>query len=231
MTTTDLAAHDAAAQALTEALPLAQTVRATRSAGAPVGTQVTQAVALSLAGDIPAEVAIALIDTSDVATDDEGAGTETVPAALAPALEAAAEAVTTGVASPAIYTDATGLFSDPSSAVYELVTDDGGATIGWFAVRATAAVQSTSARDDSAGSIGLIADVPMTLTVQIGNTDMTVREALDLAPNQVVQLDRAAGEPADILINGRLIAKGTVVVVDSDYGVKVTEVLDPTWTP
>lgn len=68
--------------------------------------------------------------------------------------------------------------------------------------------------------------VDMELTVELGRTRMTVRELLALAPGDVLELDRAAGSPADLLVNGRLIARGEVVVVDEDFGLRVTEILD-----
>ena len=74
--------------------------------------------------------------------------------------------------------------------------------------------------------LGRINGVEMALTVEIGRTRMTVREVLALEPGAVVELDRSAGAPADILLNGRVIAHGEVVVVDQDYAVRVTRILD-----
>jgi flagellar motor switch protein FliN/FliY len=76
------------------------------------------------------------------------------------------------------------------------------------------------------GNLARISNVEMTLTVEIGRTRMSVRELLALEPGAVVELDRAAGSPADILLNGRLIAQGDVVVVDQAYAVRVTRILD-----
>ncbi len=56
---------------------------------------------------------------------------------------------------------------------------------------------------------------------------MTVRELLELTPGSVVELDRAAGAPADLLVNGRVIARGEVVVVDEDFGLRITELVEP----
>ncbi|GAA1137622.1 hypothetical protein GCM10009606_16940 [Nocardioides aquiterrae] len=72
--------------------------------------------------------------------------------------------------------------------------------------------------------IELLHGVDMEVTVEIGRTRMTVRELLDLAPGAVLELDRAAGSPADLLVNGRLIARGEVVVVDEDFGLRITEI-------
>ena len=70
--------------------------------------------------------------------------------------------------------------------------------------------------------------VDMEVTVELGRTRMTVRDLLALSPGAVLELDRAAGSPADLLVNGRLIARGEVVVVDEDFGLRVTEILDDT---
>ncbi len=74
--------------------------------------------------------------------------------------------------------------------------------------------------------IEMLHGVDMELTVELGRTRMTVRELLALSPGDVLELDRAAGSPADLLVNGRLIARGEVVVVDEDFGLRVTEIVD-----
>ena len=74
--------------------------------------------------------------------------------------------------------------------------------------------------------IDLLHGVDMELTVELGRTRMAVRELLALAPGDVLELDRAAGSPADLLVNGRLIARGEVVVVDEDFGLRITEILE-----
>ncbi len=75
------------------------------------------------------------------------------------------------------------------------------------------------------GGIELLHGVDMEVTVEIGRARMTVRELLDLSPGAVLELDRAAGSPADLLVNGRLIARGEVVVVDEDFGLRITEIV------
>jgi flagellar motor switch protein FliN/FliY len=67
-------------------------------------------------------------------------------------------------------------------------------------------------------------DVPVELAVEIGRTRMTIRETLALGPGSIVTLDRLAGEPVDLLVNGKPIARGEVVVIDEEFGLRVTEV-------
>jgi flagellar motor switch protein FliN len=71
----------------------------------------------------------------------------------------------------------------------------------------------------------MLQDVVMELSAELGRTRMTVRDLLSLQPGHVVELDRLAGSPADLLVNGRLVARGEVVVVDEDYALKITELV------
>jgi flagellar motor switch protein FliN len=76
-----------------------------------------------------------------------------------------------------------------------------------------------------AGPIELLHEVEMGVTVELGRTRMLVRDILDLSPGSVVELDRAAGAPIDVLVNGTLIARGEVVVIDEEFGIRITEVI------
>jgi flagellar motor switch protein FliN len=71
-----------------------------------------------------------------------------------------------------------------------------------------------------------LSDIPMELSVEIGRTHMTVGETLELGVGSVVTLEREAGQPVDLLVNGTAIARGEVIVVDEQYGLRVTEILD-----
>ncbi|HEY7829880.1 MAG TPA: flagellar motor switch protein FliN [Solirubrobacteraceae bacterium] len=71
-----------------------------------------------------------------------------------------------------------------------------------------------------------VSEVPLELSVEIGRTQMTVGETLDLRAGSIVTLDRLAGEPVDLLVNGTPIARGEVVVVDEEFGLRVTEILE-----
>lgn len=71
-----------------------------------------------------------------------------------------------------------------------------------------------------------LSDIPMELSVEIGRTRMTVGETLDLSVGAVVVLERQAGDAADLLVNGSAIARGEVIVIDEQYGLRITEILD-----
>lgn len=73
--------------------------------------------------------------------------------------------------------------------------------------------------------IEMLRDVEMEVTCELGRTRMTVRQLLALAPGDVVELDRLAGSPADLLVNGTLLARGEVVVVDESFGLRITEIV------
>lgn len=77
------------------------------------------------------------------------------------------------------------------------------------------------------GNIGLIMDVPLQITVELGKTRKTIKDILALGPGSVVELDKLAGEPVDLLVNGKLLAKGEVVVIDENFGIRVTDIISP----
>ena len=74
-------------------------------------------------------------------------------------------------------------------------------------------------------NIGLIMDVPLEGTVELGRTTKSISEILDFAPGTIIELDRIAGEPIDVLVNGKFVAKGEVVVIEESFGVRVTEII------
>jgi flagellar motor switch protein FliN len=75
--------------------------------------------------------------------------------------------------------------------------------------------------------IGLLLEVPLSISVELGRTSVTIRELLALGQGSILQLDRHAGEPVDVLVNGKRLARGEVVVIDEDFGIRVTEVVTP----
>ena len=76
-----------------------------------------------------------------------------------------------------------------------------------------------------AENIGLIKDVPLEVTVELGRTQKRISDILDFAPGTIIELDRIAGEPVDVLVNGKLVAKGEVVVIEESFGVRVTDII------
>lgn len=79
--------------------------------------------------------------------------------------------------------------------------------------------------DDSA--LDLLMDIPLEISVELGRMRMVVREVVELGAGSIVEIDKAAGEPVDVLVNGKLVARGEVVVIDDNFGVRITEILSP----
>jgi flagellar motor switch protein FliN/FliY len=78
---------------------------------------------------------------------------------------------------------------------------------------------------DAPGELERLRDVPVELAVEIGRTRMTIGETLALGPGSIITLNRLAGEPVDLLVNGKPIARGEVVVIDEEFGLRVTEIV------
>lgn len=76
-------------------------------------------------------------------------------------------------------------------------------------------------------NIDLILDVPLDVSVELGKTKKSIKEILEIGPGSIIQLDKLAGEPVDMLVNGKLIAKGEVVVIDETYGIRITAIVSP----
>ncbi|QEQ98310.1 flagellar motor switch protein FliN [Neptunomonas concharum] len=96
---------------------------------------------------------------------------------------------------------------------------------------ASSAVEFDELQDESVPvndpKLDVILDIPVTLSMEVGNTDISIRNLLQLSQGSVVELDRVAGEPLDVMINGTLIAHGEVVVVNDRYGIRLTDVISP----
>ena len=113
--------------------------------------------------------------------------------------------------------------------IIPLTTDEGlTALVGLSFTQPPAS--AASGRQNAAGAarswgIEMLRDVEMEVTCELGRTRMTVRQLLALAPGDVVELDRLAGSPADLLVNGTLLARGEVVVVDESFGLRITEIV------
>jgi flagellar motor switch protein FliN/FliY len=131
--------------------------------------------------------------------------------------QAAAEAAGEATASPAVADEPVAEphlpapLADASLATVDLAPLDGGAVV----------------THESVADLEPVLDVPVELVVEIGRTSMTIRETLLLGSGSIVSLDKLAGEPVDLLVNGRRIARGEVVAVDEEFGLRVTEIVSP----
>ncbi len=150
-------------------------------------------------------------------------------AAVQPSLDAAAAALGT-TAGAGRTLDAAELVDAIRSAAVAVPLIAGGSTAAVLLV-ATPTVHVAPAPAAAAlgtkrrPGIELLHGVAMDVTVELGRTRLSVRELLALTPGDVIELDRAAGSPADLLVNGRLIARGEVVVVDENFALRVTEIV------
>jgi flagellar motor switch protein FliN/FliY len=227
---TTLSLQEAAADALVQLLPSATSITATVfDGGASLSAELGAAVVASFVGTTAADMAIVLTDSAAL-TEAAGADSALVSSVdvLRPAMEAASQPLGSGVLGESRTEDASSLFADEETVVFELKA--GKAAAGWFAIRIRegGAIWGSASNPnrDVVGKLGRISNVEMALTVEIGRTRMAVRDVLNLEPGAVIELDRSAGAPADILLNGRLIAHGEIVVVDQDYAVRITQILD-----
>jgi flagellar motor switch protein FliN/FliY len=115
---------------------------------------------------------------------------------------------------------------DPGLAVSQLTAD--------AAPRATAQrtpfpeLRPDAGANGNSDQLDLVMDIPVTLSVELGRTKIQIRELLHLAQGSVVDLDRLAGEPMDVLVNGFLIARGEVVLVNDKFGIRLTDIVSPT---
>ncbi|GAA1577091.1 hypothetical protein GCM10009827_118670 [Dactylosporangium maewongense] len=234
-----LARAEAAAQAAVALLPASSPL----SVGAPTQNVDElaidgQAVRARFAGTAQGEVAIVVTQDLVEALANSPMGALDLSQAVRPALEAAATTVGPVVVDPGEVLQPAGAMGQVVAAggvLVPLTTDEGAV----HAVVALAvAVEVTSGggagdfrddRDDRGRppAFDLLHDVEMEVTAELGRTRMSVRELLSLAPGAVIELDRAAGGPADLLVNGRLIARGEVVVIDENFGIRITEIVGP----
>ncbi|HEY4605933.1 MAG TPA: flagellar motor switch protein FliN [Blastococcus sp.] len=217
-----MAAASAAAALVPASAALAPGAPVSDPDSVPLPRDAASAVAAGLSGEVSGDVV--LVVSADVveALNNSPVGRMDVAAALRPALEAAAATL--------------GRVRIASERVVEPVAAlDGLRDKGMFMAvplladgehQATLALQVTlPAARSRRGSLDLLRNVAMEVTVEIGRTRMTVQELLSLHPGEVVELDRAASAPADLLVNGTLIARGEVVVVDEDFGLRISEIV------
>ena len=204
-------------------------------AAAPDTLTEGQAVTARFTGAATGEVvAVVGQDLAD-ALKESPLGELDLTAAVRPALEAAARVFGPVVLDP-------GQLMEPGVALSAIAAKDGAVAVPLLdggEVRAVVAlalspwpadiggVATRAAGGTLRGGLDMLHDVEMELSAELGRTRMSVRELLSLSPGAIVELDRAAGNPADLLVNGRLIARGEVVVVDENFGIRITEIVTP----
>ena len=103
--------------------------------------------------------------------------------------------------------------------------------VDYVPFEATVGPAEPAAAHDAPGELERLRDVPVELAVEIGRTRMTIGETLALGPGSIITLNRLAGEPVDLLVNGKPIARGEVVVIDEEFGLRVTEIVSGTARP
>ena len=81
--------------------------------------------------------------------------------------------------------------------------------------------------EDQIRSMDLLLDIPLVVTVELGGTRMTIKEVLQLHQGSVIELTKLTGEPLEVLVNNKLIARGELVVVNEKFGIRITEILSP----
>ncbi|MBL7254625.1 flagellar motor switch protein FliN [Paractinoplanes lichenicola] len=231
-------AADAALGVLPTSRPLA--VAEPITASADILTE-GQAVTARFSGAATGEVVVVVGQDLADALKESPLGELDLTAAVRPALEAAARVFGPVVLDP-------GVVMEPQVALSAIAAKDGAVAVPLVEgpeIRAVLALALSPwpsdgpgggnvARREPAGpamqlrgGLDMLHDVEMEVSAELGRTRMSVRELLSLTPGAIVELDRAAGSPADLLVNGRLIARGEVVVVDENFGIRVTEIVAP----
>lgn len=247
-----MTAPTATSQDLGRALAAAEAAVALLPASSPLSTgtptqdagEITlegQVIRARFAGAAQGEILVMVAQDLVDALGETPLGSLDVTQAVRPAIEAAASTLGPVVVDPGNVTDAADAFAalvaeggvlvpltdgtDVRGVVGLLVKVDAAAEAN-PAAASTPSSQSTPAAAPRTG-LDLLHDVEMEVTAELGRTRMSVRELLSLNPGGVVELDRAAGAPADLLVNGRLIARGEVVVIDENFGIRITEIISP----
>ena len=164
--------------------------------------------------DVAREMVDALMNQQPDVDDEE----EAIAAAAAPPPAAPAAAPASAPAAAAAAPASNGYGAQP---MQPHVASNVPVQSAQFTPLSTVPVQVNDA------NIGLILDVPLQLNVELGRTKKSIKEILDLTKGSIVELDKLAGETVDIMVNGKYLAKGEVVVIDENFGVRITEIVSP----
>ncbi|GGK82865.1 flagellar motor switch protein FliN [Mangrovihabitans endophyticus] len=236
LTEPQLALARNAAQAALGVLPTSRELTVGEPMAAAADTLAEgQAITAKFSGAASGEVVVVVGQDLADALKESPLGELDLTAAVRPALEAASRVFGPTVLDP-------GQTMEPSVAMSALAAKDDAIAVPLVdgtdvrAILALAlspwpaegrAMNPASAGAAMRGGLDMLHDVEMEVSAELGRTRMSVRELLSLIPGAIVELDRAAGSPADLLVNGRLIARGEVVVVDENFGIRITEIVAP----
>ncbi len=216
-----LSAAEAAAAALWSPAPLEPAEPVSAAGATPLLPAGASAFVSTFSGTSHG-TALLVVDAEMAATlSNSGIGALSLADAARGVLEAAV--ATLGSVALAAVTEvdvAQALASHPDLVVFPMTAD--GAV---HAALALAVKERAESRANPRAAYDLLLDVEMDVTAELGRTRMTVRGLLDLEPGSIVELDRMAGSPVDLLVNGRLIARGEVVVIDEEFALRVTEIV------
>jgi flagellar motor switch protein FliN/FliY len=188
------------------------------------------AVVVPFAGALTGEFAVFVDEELSTALSTANIGSLDLAAALAPALQAIGGALDNAALGVAQALDA----RMASSRIAGHAASGSVALTGSTGVRAVVAVGFDNSTNSDAGPargagfdrFDLLRGVEMQASVELGRAKVTVNELLSLRSGEVIELDRGAGEAADLYVNGRLIARGEIVVVDENYGLRITELVN-----
>ena len=167
---------------------------------------------------LPLDVAREMVDALMNQQPDVDDGEEATAAAAAPPPAAPAAAPASAPAAAAAAPASNGYGAQP---MQPHVASNVPVQSAQFTPLSTVPVQVNDA------NIGLILDVPLQVNVELGRTKKSIKEILDLTKGSIVELDKLAGETVDIMVNGKYLAKGEVVVIDENFGVRITEIVSP----
>ena len=170
---------------------------------------------------LPVDVAKEMVDALMNQQPDVDNEEEAAAAAAAPPPPAAAPAAAPPPAAPAAAAAAPANYGYGAQPMQPHVASNVPVQSAQFTPLSSVPVQVNDA------NIGLILDVPLQVNVELGRTKKSIKDILDLTKGSIVELDKLAGEPVDIMVNGKYLAKGEVVVIDENFGVRITEIVSP----
>ena len=187
----------------------------------------SHAVLAPFAGPRSGELLVVVDDELNTALQEAPGGPVELSAALAPAMQAIATALGPAVLGPAQVIEAplavSRILAAAESGLVPLLGPNGPRAA--VALSLTPQASEPRRSDVPVDRLDLLRGVEMDATAELGRARMTVNDLLSLRSGAVIELDRVAGGPADLLVNGRLIARGEVVVVDENYGIRITQVV------